>query len=83
MKVLFDQGIPYSTVKHLESVNWDVVLHLTDAGMQRAMVSPIFPSVALESVSFANQRKLRMHVIELEARCIQVATVNPFLPQQP
>lgn len=35
MKVFLDQGLPYSTVRHLQAAGWDV-LHTVDEGMQRA-----------------------------------------------
>lgn len=35
LKVLLDQGIPYSTVDHLKSREWDVV-HTVDVGLSRA-----------------------------------------------
>ena len=35
MRVLPDQGLPYSTVQYLKSAGWDV-LHAADAGMERA-----------------------------------------------
>ena len=35
MRVLLDQGLPYSTVQYLKSAGWDV-LHAADAGMERA-----------------------------------------------
>jgi len=35
MKVFLDQGLPYSTVRHLKAYGWDV-LHTIDMGMERA-----------------------------------------------
>ena len=35
MKAFLDQGLPYSTVKHLTAVGWDVI-HTVDVGMERA-----------------------------------------------
>lgn len=35
IKLLLDQGLPYSTARFLPKNNWDVV-HLIDVGMQRA-----------------------------------------------
>ena len=35
MRVLLDQGIPYSTTRHLRVLGWDV-LHTVDIGMERS-----------------------------------------------
>jgi predicted nuclease of predicted toxin-antitoxin system len=35
MKALLDQGLPYSTVRYLRVLGWDVI-HTIDVGMERA-----------------------------------------------
>ena len=35
MKVFLDQGLPYSTIKPLQTAGWDVI-HTVDVGMERA-----------------------------------------------
>ena len=35
MRVFLDQGVPYSTTRHLINAGWDV-LHTVDLGMERA-----------------------------------------------
>ena len=35
MRLLLDQGLPYSACRHLQSLSWEV-LHAVDAGLQRA-----------------------------------------------
>ena len=36
MKALLDQGLPYSSAKHLRGLGWDVC-HTVDIGMERAI----------------------------------------------
>lgn len=48
MKALLDRGLPYSTVRHLRLLGWDV-LHTIDAGMERATDRAIIEYARQES----------------------------------
>lgn len=56
MRVFLDQGLLYSTTRHLQAASWDV-LHTVDEGMQRATVRDIIE----------HARKTGRHCVTLDA----------------